>query len=72
MVSGIFIRIFRKNIIFYDLYKNEIAMPALNMSACTMSISKHDIKNDKLWYLHKNSGMNMCRVNKSEKMSKTR
>lgn len=43
MVGGIFIRIFRKNIIFYDLYKNEIAMPALNMSACTMSISKHDI-----------------------------
>lgn len=43
MVSGIFIRIFRKNTIFYDLYKNEIAMPALNMSACTMRISKHDI-----------------------------
>lgn len=76
MVSGIFIRIFRKNTIFYDLYKNEIAMPALNMSACTMRISKHDIymtmiKNDNLWYLHKSRYMNMCRVNKSEKMSKT-
>ena len=43
MVSGIFIRNFRKNIIFYDLYKNEVAIHVLSMSACTMTISKHDI-----------------------------
>ena len=39
----VFLYPFLEKIIFYDLYKNEMAIHALSMSACTMRISKHDI-----------------------------